>query len=63
MFLTPCDRLGREVLIWASDLHGITNTEAGIVLRFRCACGDVAELLTGATAPVRISAHLADLSV
>jgi len=39
VFLAQCDNLGREALIWASDLEGIINTEAGIVLRYRCACG------------------------
>ncbi|HWL48851.1 MAG TPA: hypothetical protein VNT92_03165 [Acidimicrobiia bacterium] len=58
MFLAQCDHLGREALIWASDLEGIVNTEAGIVLRYRCACGELAEMLTGSGSDVRVSVHL-----
>ncbi len=58
MFLAQCDRLGHEALIWASDLQGIINTEAGIVLRYRCACGETAEMLTGSGSDVRVSVHL-----
>ncbi len=58
MFLAQCDNLGREALIWASDLEGIINTEAGIVLRYRCACGETAEMLTGSGSDVRVSVHL-----
>lgn len=58
MFLAQCDNLGREALIWASDLEGIINTEAGIVLRYRCACGQPAEMLTGSGSDVRVSVHL-----
>ena len=58
MFLAQCDNLGREALIWASDLEGIINTEAGIVLRYRCACGESAEMLTGSGSDVRVSVHL-----
>jgi len=58
VFLAQCDNLGREALIWASDLEGIINTEAGIVLRYRCACGQPAEMLTGSGSDVRVSVHL-----
>jgi len=58
VFLAQCDHLGREALIWASDLEGIVNTEAGIVLRYRCACGELAEMLTGSGSDVRVSVHL-----
>ena len=58
MFLAQCDKLGQEALIWASDLEGIINTEAGIVLRYRCACGETAEMLTGSGSDVRVSVHL-----
>lgn len=58
MFVAQCDNLGREMLIWTSDLHSIDNTEHGIVLRYRCACGDMAEMLTGSGSPVRVSVHL-----
>ena len=58
MFLAQCDILGREALIWASDLQGIVNTEAGLVVRYRCACGQIAEMLTGSGSDVRLSVHL-----
>ena len=58
MFLAQCDILGREALIWASDLQGILNTEAGLVVRYRCACGQIAEMLTGSGSDVRLSVHL-----
>lgn len=58
MFLAHCDRLDREVIIWASSLDGIENTENGIVVRYRCACGRPAEMLTGARAPARLTVHV-----
>ena len=58
MFLAQCDIIGRQALIWASDLEGIVNTEAGIVVRYRCACGEPAEMLTGSGSDVRVSLHL-----
>jgi selenocysteine lyase/cysteine desulfurase len=58
VFLAQCDIIGRQALIWASDLQGIVNTEAGIVVRYRCACGEPAEMLTGSGSDVRVSLHL-----
>ena len=58
MFLAQCDIIGRDALIWASDLQGILNTEAGILVRYRCACGGPAEMLTGSESGVRVSVHL-----
>lgn len=58
MFLARCDILGQEALIWASDLQGIINSDAGIVVRYRCACGQSAEMLTGSRSDVRVSVHL-----
>jgi len=63
MLLTLCDNLGREVLIWSSDLHGIANSEIGILLRFRCGCGEIAEMLTGAGSPGGVSIHLGGAAV
>lgn len=57
MFLAQCERLGRQVLIWVSDVEGMVNTEHGIVLRYRCACGEMAEMLTGSQSPIRVSLH------
>jgi hypothetical protein len=58
VFLARCDRLGRDALIWASDLLGISNTEDGMLVRYRCVCGEAAELLTGSRSGVRVSVHL-----
>jgi hypothetical protein len=58
VFLARCDNLGRDALIWASDLIGIVNADEGMVVRYRCACGEAAELLTGSRADVRVSVHL-----
>lgn len=54
-----CDRLGHEVLIWFSSLLAVDNTEEGIVVTYRCACGDVARMLTGARVEVETTQHLA----
>ncbi|MDP9144765.1 MAG: hypothetical protein M3N43_08740 [Actinomycetota bacterium] len=58
MLLAQCDNLGRQALIWASDLDAIENTDDGIVLRYRCVCGEMAEMLTGSGSPVRVSYHV-----
>jgi hypothetical protein len=58
VFLARCESLGRDTLIWASDLIGIVNTDEGIVVRYRCVCGETAELLTGSRSDVRVSVHL-----
>jgi hypothetical protein len=58
VFLTRCEKLGRSALIWASDLLGIVNSEDGMLVRYRCVCGETAELLTGSRADVRVSVHL-----
>lgn len=58
MFLAQCDKLGRDALIWPSDLLGIHNDEDGMLVRYRCICGETAELLTGSGSDVRVSVHL-----
>jgi hypothetical protein len=58
MLLARCGILGREVLIWASDLEGIINTDDGMVVRYRCACGELAETLAGPHASVTANLHL-----
>lgn len=58
MFLARCERLDRDALIWGSDLIGIVNTTDGMVVRYRCVCGEYAELLTGSRSDVRVSVHL-----
>jgi len=56
VLLAQCEILGRDALIWASDLEGIVNTDQGMVVRYRCACGEKAEMLIGPG--VRVSVHL-----
>jgi len=58
VFLARCEKLDRDTLIWASDLLGIVNTKGGMVVRYRCVCGETAELLTGSRSDVRVSVHL-----
>ena len=58
VFLAQCDKLARQTLIWASDLQSIENTDQGIVLRYRCGCGELAEMVTGSSSPIRVSYHL-----
>jgi hypothetical protein len=58
VFLAQCERLGREVIIWTSSIDGIQNTENGILVHYQCACGDDAEMLTGARSPVRVNVHV-----
>jgi hypothetical protein len=58
VFLARCEKQGRDALIWASDLVGIVNSDDGIFVRYRCICGDTAELLTGSRSDVRVSVHL-----
>jgi hypothetical protein len=55
VFKTQCDVLGCDALIWASDIHSIVNTEQGMIVRYRCVCGEPAEMLTGSA--VRVSLH------
>ncbi len=57
MFLARCDRIGRDAIIWASDLIGVHNTGDGIVLSYRCVCGETAEMLTGASSAVHLTVH------
>jgi hypothetical protein len=58
MLLVNCEIVGRVTLVWPSDLIGMANTSAGIVVRYRCVCGREAEMLTGARVPVARAVHL-----
>lgn len=58
MFLARCENLGRDTLIWVSDVQAVINTDRGIVVRYRCACGEMAEMLTGSGSEVRLNVHL-----
>jgi hypothetical protein len=54
-----CDRLDREVLIWYSSIIAVDNTAEGILLTCQCACGEVAQMLTGARVAAEKTSHLA----
>lgn len=58
MLLVSCEIVGRKALVWPSDLIAVTNTDAGIVVRYRCVCGREAEMLTGAGAEGTLQVHL-----
>ena len=58
MFHAPCDNLGRQVMIWTTDVKDIHNTEHGIAVHYRCACGQEAVMLTGVDVPVVTTHHL-----
>ena len=58
MFRARCENLGRDALIWASDVCAIVNTDQGIVVRYRCVCGEMAEMLTGSGSRVRVNVHV-----
>jgi hypothetical protein len=58
MLRVHCNRLDKDVIVWASDWISIDNAESGVALRYRCACGLVAELVDGRTVPTPLSAHL-----
>jgi hypothetical protein len=47
MLLVTCEIVGREALVWPSDVIAISNTDRGILVRYRCVCGQEAEMLTG----------------
>jgi hypothetical protein len=58
VLLVSCDIVGRDALVWESDLIAVTNTDSGIVVRFRCVCGNEAEMLTGARSGDTLMIHL-----
>lgn len=58
MLHVHCDRLGQEVMIWSPSVLGVSNTDMGIVVTYKCACGEMAQMLTGAAAPGEISQHV-----
>jgi hypothetical protein len=47
MLLVTCEIVGREALVWPSDVIAISNSDHGILVRYRCVCGNEAEMLTG----------------
>ncbi len=48
MFSVYCSGHEHEVLLFASNITGITNTPGGIVVAWRCPCGTTGHWVTGA---------------
>ena len=47
MFSVYCNHHGSEVLLPTSHITGLWNTLEGIVMGWRCYCGETGSLLTG----------------
>jgi hypothetical protein len=47
MFHATCHRDGRRVLLGNERIVSLVNDDAGILVRYRCWCGEVEELRTG----------------
>jgi hypothetical protein len=58
MLRAHCSSIGGETLIWPSDLRWLQNTVDGIIVRYRCTCGEIAEMLTGGASETRVSRHV-----
>lgn len=59
MFSFHCPWHDAVVLIWPSDIDGITNTADGIDVDFHCGCGFHGVLRTGAGRRERVLAAAA----
>ncbi len=57
MFRAWCDQWEQDVLIWPSSVEDVANTEGGIVLGYRCACGCHGQMLTGAASHGTVTGH------
>lgn len=53
MLSVRCDHTGARALVFSSDVRAIHNTESGMVVRYRCACGAPGVMVTGSGAPSR----------
>lgn len=50
MFTVYCSHCGARTLIWPSQVDTVTNTDAGIVVRFHDSAGHRGALVTGVRA-------------
>ena len=57
MFRAWCDTLEQDVLIWPTSIEDIANTDRGIVLTYKCACGNQGQMLSGAASHKTITGH------
>ncbi len=58
MFSVRCDTLDREVLLGNRDILAIRNMDDGILVAYRCFCGEKGVLLTGSGAAEERSGHV-----
>ncbi len=58
MFRAWCDTWGKDVLVWPSSVEDIGNTDHGIVLDYRCACGHHGQMLTGTASLTTTARHV-----
>lgn len=49
MFEIHCPRHGARVLLGSRSIESIQNTADGIVVHWRCRCGETGTLVTGRT--------------
>jgi hypothetical protein len=47
MFAVHCPIIDAPTLIWPSSLRSVRETDRGLVVTFRCACGEEATYLSG----------------
>lgn len=50
MFSVHCPRHGAEVLLGSTNIEALRNTDAGIVVHWRCRCGARGVQVTGLAA-------------
>lgn len=62
MFSIHCPVRGVRVLIWPSQVRGVTPAEDGLELHFRCDCGQASVLVTGRDARGEALHHPAPLA-
>ena len=58
MFRAWCDKWEQDVLVWPTSIEDIANTDRGIVLTYKCACGNHGEMLTGAASHNTVTGHI-----
>jgi hypothetical protein len=47
MFDVTCHRHGHRVLLGNQRILSVTNDDTGILVRYRCWCGEIGEVRTG----------------
>ena len=57
MLAVDCDRTHSRVLVFSSDVRSVDNTADGVLVRYRCACGQPGMMVTGRRAGTTRSGH------